>query len=56
MAQANVLQKQMAQRPSSQVTAKDQARGGGGGVSNTGGSKSTGGGFSSSDRGAALHG
>ena len=58
MAQARGIQKQMAQRPSSQVTARDQAMGGGGGggVSNTGGSKSTGGGFSSSDRGAALHG
>ena len=58
MAQARGIQKQMAQRPSSQVTARDQAMGGGGGggATSTSGSKSTGGGFSSSDRGAALHG
>lgn len=56
MAQARGIQKQMAQRPSSQVTARDQAMGGGGGATSTSGSKSTGGGFSSSDRGASLHG
>jgi len=56
MAQARGIQKQMAQRPSSQVSARDQAMGGGGGATNTSSSKNTGGGFSSSDRGAALHG
>ena len=58
MAQARGIQKQMAQRPSSQVSARDAAMGGGGGggATSTSGSKSTGGGFSSSDRGAALHG
>ena len=57
MAQARGIQKQMAQRSSSNVSAQDAARGNiGGGSANTGGSKSKGGGFSSSDRGAALHG
>ena len=57
MAQARGIQKQMAQRPSSNVSAQDAARGDVGSKStSTGGSKSTGGGFSSSDRGAALHG
>jgi len=56
MAQARGIQKQMAQRPSSQVSARDQAMGGGGGAANTGGSKSSGGGMSSSEKGAALHG
>jgi hypothetical protein len=57
MAQARGLQKQMAQRPSSQVSARDAAMGGGGGggATNTGASKSSGG-VSSSERGAALHG
>ena len=57
MAQARGIQKQMAQRPSSNVSAQDAARGDIGSKSaSTGGSRSTGGGFSSSDRGAALHG
>ena len=57
MAQARGIQKQMAQRPSSNVSAQDAARGNiGSGSANTGGSKSKGGGFSSSDRGADLHG
>ena len=51
MAQARGIQKQMAQRPSSNVSAQDAARGDIGSKS-----ASTGGGFSSSDRGAALHG
>ena len=57
MLAANVLQQEMAMRPSSNVSAQDAARGDVGSKStSTGGSKSTGGGFSSSDRGAALHG
>ena len=57
MAQARGIQKQMAQRPSSNVSAQDAARGDIGSKSaSTGGSKSSGGGFSSADRGAALHG
>ena len=57
MLAANVLQQEMAQRPSSNVSNQDAARGNiGSGSANTGGSKSKGGGFSSSDRGAALHG
>jgi len=57
MAQARGIQKQMAQRPSSNVSPQDAARGNIGSRSaNTGGSKSSGGGMSSSERGAALHG
>ena len=57
MAQARGIQKQMAQRPSSNVSAQDAARGNiGSGSANTGGSKSRTGGMSSADRGAALHG
>jgi hypothetical protein len=37
MAQARGLQKQMAQRPSAQVSAQDAARGGGGGRDHDGG-------------------
>ena len=55
MLSANVLQQEMAMRPSSNVSAQDAARGNiGGGSANTSGSKSTGGGFSSSDRGASF--
>jgi hypothetical protein len=57
MAQARGIQKQMAQRPSAQVSARDAAMGGGeGGSTTTGGSKGSSGGFSSSERGGALHG
>ena len=57
MAQARGIQKQMAQRSSSNVSAQDAARGDIGSRSaNSGGSKSGGGGMSSADRGAALHG
>ena len=56
MAQARGIQKQMAQRPSSNVSAQDAARGSIGSSGNSGGSRSSGGGFSSSERGGALHG
>ena len=56
MAQARGIQKQMAQRPSSNVSAQDAARGNIGSSGNSGGSRSSGGGFSSSERGGALHG
>jgi len=57
MLAANVLQQEMAMRPSSNVSAQDAARGNiGSGSANTGGSKSSGGGMSSSEKGAALHG
>ncbi len=57
MLAANVLQQEMAMRPSSNVSNRDAARGNIGSRStNSGGSKSGGGGISSADRGAALHG
>ena len=57
MLAANVLQQEMAMRPSSNVSNRDAARGNIGTRStNSGGSKSGGGGMSSADRGAALHG
>ena len=58
MAQARGLQKQMAQRPSANVSNRDAAMGGGGGASSKASSSpsSRSGGFSSADRGAALHG
>ena len=57
MLAANVLQQEMAMRPSSNVSNRDAARGNIGSRStNSGGSKSGGGGMSSADRGAALHG
>ena len=57
MLAANVLQQEMAMRPSSNVSNQDAARGNIGSRSaNSGGSKSGGGGMSSADRGAALHG
>jgi hypothetical protein len=57
MLAANVLQQEMAMRPSSNVSNQDAARGNIGNRSvNTGGSKTGGGGMSSAERGAALHG
>ena len=57
MLQANVLQQEMAMRPSSKVSAQDAARGNIGTRSaNTSSPGGGGGGISSAERGAALHG